>query len=127
MSNNFWDYTSAIPRPPEGPPDQNREARMAASERDATARFEAWDRKHQAWLQEQADRKQAIQDEHIAQQTSALKAEKREAYARVGISSSEFEKMWPQLLRDYQIAEAGRDPLGPEKARLQKQADYSPL
>jgi len=126
MSNNndFFGYTSAIPRPPDAPEDPNRQAlsRLAAA-RDA-AKTEEWRVKHAAWLAEQAARAQAVRDAATAAHIERFKVEQRESFARVGLSNADFVREWPAILRSHQLAEAERDPLADEKARLLASGDY---
>ncbi len=125
MSDDFFGYTSAIPRPPAAPEDPSTSALRAASERRARQAYEAWDVRHQAWLKEQADRKQAIQNEHIAAHIERFRAEQEAAYARIGINGAAFDREWPALLRAHQAEAAQADPLADEKARIMAQSDYT--
>jgi len=125
MSDDFFGYTSAMPRPQAQPEDPTQAALARAVQARHTAKMEEWDRKHQAWLAENEQRMQQVRDQHIAAQTEALKAETRAAYARVGISGAAFDRAWPAILRDHQVAAANADPLESEKQRLRTQADYT--
>ncbi len=121
----FFDYTSAIPRPPEGPEDPTQAALKRAVQARHDAKMEAWDVKHTAWLQAQADRKQARHHAAVAAHIEQFRAAQEAAYARAGVGPAEFRALWPQLLRDHQVAAANADPLEDEKTRLRTQANYS--
>jgi hypothetical protein len=128
---------SEQPRPPAGIPGltaprgedpsvvQERERRNEADGRRAAARHEDWRRRHEAWLQEQQERREAIATEAREAWLADRKEEKRRAYARAGVSTSEFEKMWPQLLRELQTEMANADPLADEKERIRSVSNYS--
>ena len=122
---DFFNPVRGIPRPAEAPEDPTKKVIRAAAERRAAAARETWERTHTAWLEAQDAKKQAAETERIAARIATLKAEKRAAFAHVGMTDFEFEKMWPHLLRDHQIAEAERDPLEGEKERLRAGGLYT--
>jgi len=100
-----------------------RERRSDAAARRSAENHAEWQRKHEAWQQENAERQAAARQANIDAGVARFKAEKRAACLAAGLSEREFESEFPQMLRAAQLqaAESG----GSEVARLRDSGRYA--
>ena len=114
-------WTSPVGESPAETAERERRAKSAA--RRASENHAEWQRKHEAWLQENAERQAAAKKSLVDAGIERYRAEKRGACLAVGMSEREFEAEWPQMLRAAQLqaAESG----GREVERLRASGRYS--
>lgn len=100
-----------------------RERRNKEAARRATQNYEQWQKKHEAWLAEQEQRRSDAKASNDAAVIERYKEQRRRDFLKApGLTASDFEREWPRLLKDWQlsVAESG----GLEIANLRSSGKY---